>query len=159
MLLCELMCVSKSSYYEWLKDEESKREKENNTLREAVVKSHIKSKGPYGRRRIAADLKKQGIEASVNRIERRMKEAEIEGYRPKSFKITTIGDARRNSPNILKGESVIPTGINQVWVTDITYIPTRDGWVYLCVFMDLFSRRIVGWKSDDNMKKDLVVES
>lgn len=154
-----MMRVSKSSYYEWLKDAESKRDQENNVLREAAIKSHERSRGAYGRRRIAADLKKQGFEASINRIERRMKEAKIEGYRPKSFKVTTIGDARRNSSNIIKGESVVPDGINQLWVTDITYISTREGWVYLCIFMDLFSRKIIGWKSADNMRKDLVVDA
>lgn len=151
------MRVSRSSFYDWLGGDRTAREQTNELLRDAAVKSHEKSNGAYGRRRIASDLAKQGLCVSVNRVERRMKEAGIEGYRPKSFKITTLGDARRNSPNILKNESISPSGINQVWVSDITYIRTREGWVYLCIFMDLYSRKIVGWKAGNNMKKDLVV--
>lgn len=89
-----------------------------------------------------------------------MKELGIEGYRPPVFKRTTIGDASvENSPNLLRAENIVPSQPNQVWTTDITYIATKEGWMYLCVFLDLYSRKVVGWSIDDNMKADLVLRA
>ena len=78
---------------------------------------------------------------------------------PPSFRKTTIPDAATaNSPNMLK-DSFDLSEPNQVWVTDITYVATREGWVYLCVFIDLYSRKVVGWAIDDNMRADLVIKA
>lgn len=117
------------------------------------------SRGTYGRRRLTAavnrDLNK-GV--SINRVERRMKELKIAGYRPPSFKRTTIGDPLlEDSPNLIK--AVQAKGIDHIWVSDITYISTSEGWLYLCVIIDLFSRKVVGWKTSPNMKADVVIDS
>lgn len=156
-LLCKSMQVSRSAYYEWLKRKPSHRGVLNQRLRELIGPEFEHSKGTYGRRRLTASLGKKGVKVSINRVERRMQEMAIKGHRPKAFKKTTKAEANvENSPNLLKQEKIKPNGCNQVWVSDITYISTKEGWLYLCVVLDLYSRKIVGWSMDDNMKASLV---
>jgi len=87
-----------------------------------------------------------------------MKELGIKGYKPPSFKKTTIPDPLiEDSPNLIAACEA--QGIEEIWVSDITYIATHEGWLYLCVVMDLYSRRIVGWSTGDNMKAELVIRA
>lgn len=154
------MEVSRNSFYEWLKGPKGKRYKENEQLREELKKSFDGSNGTYGRRRLTIAVKDSGISCnpSINRVERQMKVLEIEGYRPPSFKRTTIGNPLlQDSPNLARDHKL--DGIDQIWVSDITYIRTREGWLYLCSVMDLFSRKIIGWATDANMKAQLVIRA
>ncbi len=85
-----------------------------------------------------------------------MKELNIEGYTPPAFKVTTIPDALLvDSPNLVKDAAL--NGINQIWVSDITYVATKIGWLYLCIIIDLYSRKVVGWSMQNNMKASLVI--
>lgn len=155
--MCKALDVSRSSFYEWLNRDPSLRDIENQTIKEEIEPVFDSSNGTYGRRRLSAALEKKGVLASVNRIERRMKELDIQGYRPRAYKITTIGNSKlKNSPNLLKDENIVAEALNQVWVTDITYIATKEGWLYLCMFLDLCSRKIIGWSMEDNMKASMV---
>lgn len=89
-----------------------------------------------------------------------MKELGIQGISPRAFVITTRDNTNlENSPNLIKDEALKVTGVDQVWVSDITFIPTREGWLYLCIVLDLYSRRIVGWDMQSNLKADMVINS
>lgn len=158
-LLCRLMKLSTSAFYQWLRSRPSKRDRENEVIRASISEAFISSRGTYGRRRIAATLQQSTNKPpSVNRVERRMKELKIAGYRPQSFKRTTVPDPLlEDSPNLLQEAS--SKGIDEIWVSDITYIATKQGWLYLCTIMDLFSRKIIGWSLKSHMKAELVLEA
>lgn len=153
------MGVSASSYYEWLNRRPSARLVENSAIRDEVVQVFDRARGTYGRRRIARELnKKREKPLSANRIARRMQELNIAGYRPKSFKKTTIGDPLlEDSPNLLKEITV--RQIDKAWVSDLTYIATKEGWLYLCTIMDLCSRKIVGWATRTDMTAEIVIKA
>jgi transposase InsO family protein len=89
-----------------------------------------------------------------------MKELGIQGISPLAFVMTTRDNTNlENSPNLIKNETLKVTGVDQIWVSDITYIPTREGWLYLCIVLDLYSRRIVGWDMQSSLKADLVINA
>lgn len=153
------MRVSASSYYEWLKPHTSARQVENQKLRKIAKMEYEKSNGTYGRRRLKTAVNESlDLKVSINRIERRMKELKIMGYTPPAFRITTIGDPLlEDSPNLIKDAEA--NNINEIWVSDITYVNTKEGWLYLCTIMDLCSRKIVGWSMQSNMKVKLVIDA
>ena len=157
--LCRNMRVSVSGFYSWLNREPSSREKENRELRKLIEHDFTRSKGTYGRRRIAAKLNKEREKnVSINRVERRMKELNVAGYQPKSFKKTTVPDPiLEDSPNLVKDATT--RGINEIWVSDLTYIATKEGWLYLCVILDLHSRKVVGWCTRSDMTAKIVIEA
>jgi len=115
------------------------------------------NRGVYGRRRIAAAINQSRDQpVSVNRVARRMGDLKIAGYTPPSFKITTIPDVLlEDSPNLVQGVTV--SRPNQIWVSDITYVATREGWLYLCTIIDVFSRKVVGWSTRSDLKVDIVM--
>lgn len=159
LLLCRVMQVSRSSFYDWLKAEQSDRDQENAKMRKEVAEVYDLHSGRYGRRRIAHDINEaRKRPVSIGRVERRMKELGLKGYQPKSFKKTTIPDPTFiDSPNLVADCEA--SGIDEIWVSDITYIATLEGWVYLCTVMDLYSRKIVGWATRNNMKAEIVLEA
>jgi putative transposase len=132
---------------------------ENSDLDQKIAQIHANTRGAYGRRRIAAALKREsGPRPSVNRVSRRMAEIGIAGYTPPSFRRTTIPEPLlEDSPNLLADASAHK--IDQIWVSDITYIATKEGWLYLCTVMDLYSRKIVGWATSSRMKADIVLKA
>lgn len=153
------MQVSKSAYYEWLNGQPSNRAKENEALCASVSVAFDANRGVYGRRRIAAVVNEGREEkVSINRISRRMGDLKIAGYTPPSFKKTTIPDVLlEDSPNLAKDAAV--HGVNEIWVSDLTYIRTKEGWLYLCTIMDLFSRKIIGWSTRKDMKVEILLEA
>lgn len=154
------MSVSRSAFYEWLQGVPAPRIEANRKLREAVYSAHEASFGTYGRRRVALELAKQGVTASPSRIERRMKELGIQGISPRPFIVTTRNNANlENSPNLIKDEALKANEIDRIWVSDITFIPTKEGWLFLCIVLDLCSRRIVGWSMRADMKADLIMDA
>lgn len=158
-LLCQVMQVSRSAFYAWLRAEPSERERENVAMRDQVTAVYNLHDGRYGRRRIADEVNDSREKpVSIGRIERRMKELGLQGYQPRAFKRTTVPDPTFvDSPNLIADCRAL--GINEVWVSDITYIPTKEGWLYLCTIMDLFSRKIVGWSTRHDMKAELVLKA
>lgn len=155
-LMFKVMAVSKSGYYEWLHRGISNREQANNTLTEKIRLVHQESRKTYGSRRIYEELRAQGIPCSKNRVVRLKRKAGIMAKTQRRFKITT--DSKHNLPiskNILNREFNV-LAPNTHWVVDISYVPTMEGWLYLAVVVDLFSRKVIGWSMDDNMKTGLV---
>ena len=156
--MCRVLEVSRSGYYRWRNNPMSKRTLENTELIKLIRDIHQKSRFTYGSRRIHAELREMGYFVGHNRVARLMKLNKIRSKVKKRFKITTHSKHKRPvSPNLLKDIKVVRS--NQVWVSDITYIRTQEGWLYLCVIMDLYSRYIVGWKIGNRLTKELVIKS
>lgn len=150
--MCQLFKVSTSSYYYWRKSPVSKRKQENLKLLELIKQAYKKSKGTYGSPRITSELKMMGYHVSVKRVARLMKENGIQSCIKRRFKVTTNSKHQYAiAPNLLNQRfNVIRE--NQVWVSDITYIRTDKGWVYLTIIMDLYDRKIIGWSISERME-------
>lgn len=156
--LCETLKVSTSGYYDWRDRPLSKRAKANVSLCERIVQAHQASDETYGMPRIRAELADAGVIASRKRIARLMRSMHIQGVsRRRAWCVTTERDKRqRPAPDLVKREFVAK-GINQLWVADMTYIPTWEGFLYLAVVTDVFSRKVVGWAFGVQMTADLVI--
>jgi len=144
--------VSRSSYYIWLKSKPSKRLLENKKLIEQIKIIHKQSKGTYGSPRITKELKARNYSASRVRVARLMKKARIRSIIKKKFVVTTNSKHGFTlSPNLLNRE-FNPDQQGKVWVSDITYIRTMEGWLYLTVIIDLADRKVIGWSTSESMK-------
>jgi putative transposase len=157
-IMCRVLAVSSSGYYAWRKRPSSQREMANQQLLEAIVVAYEASNGIYGSPRIYAEVKGQ-VACSENRVARLMNQHGIAAKQKKRYKQTTKANAAHPvAPNLLDREFAAATP-NEKWTADITYIPTREGWLYLAVVLDLFSRRIVGWAMSARMTSDLVLDA
>jgi transposase InsO family protein len=157
--MCEQLGVSRSGYYAWQCREPSKRQQDDAVLVKAIKKSHEESRGTYGSPRVLDDLKERGFEVGRRRVARLMAEEGLTGTPPKPYKRTT--DSKHNhdiADNILDREFSVETP-DTAWATDITYVRTWEGWMYLAVVVDLFSRRIVGWATAAHMRTGLVLSA
>jgi len=161
-LSCDTLKVSRSGYYTWLKRPESDRSKENGVLLERIRVIHGQSKQTYGSPRITATLQSEGFQCGENRVARLMRANRIASESVKKFKITTT-DSNHDLPiadRIFETENADSVmAPNQVWSGDITYIPTEEGWLFLAVFLDIFTRKIVGFSMEDNMRTELVMKA
>ena len=157
--MCRALQVSKSGYYAWRIRPQSKRARENEKLDHHIKTIYRKNKGTYGSPRITKALNRQNIACSENRVARQMRINDIKAKTKKRFKVTT--NSKHNHPvakNLLD-QNFKAQRPNQVWASDITYIWTREGWLYLAVIMDLFGRHIVGWAMDNHLGQELVVNA
>jgi transposase InsO family protein len=154
------MDVSRSGYYRWLKAPESKRSEASRQLTEHIHRIHLESRKCYGSPRVYRELRRQGIATSENRVARLMKAAGIKARCKRAFRPRTTDSNHSNpiAPNRLKSEPPA-TAPDQIWVADITYVWTMEGWIYLAAVMDLFSRKIVGWALSQTMETSLVKEA
>lgn len=161
-LLCDTVEVSKSGYYAWTNRPESERAAENVRLIERIRVIHAKSDRTYGSPRIAAALQAEGLQCGENRVARLMRENEIASESVKKFKITTT-DSNHDLPiaeRIFETENVDAVmAPNQVWGGDITYVATEEGWLFLAIFLDIFTRKVVGFSCGDNMRVELVLNA
>ena len=150
-LMCEQLGVSRSGYYAWKGREPSSRSVEDKRLGLHVAAAHERSRGRYGSPRVHAELKAQGHRVGRKRVERLMRDSGLRARPTRQFKRTTLsGHSLPVAPNVLDREFDQPAP-NTAWVTDITYIATGEGWLYLVAILDLFSRRVVGWKTSDRL--------
>jgi transposase InsO family protein len=157
--MCRVLGVSRSGYYAWRTRPESQRGRDNRLLAVEIKAIHEEIDGKYGSPRMTLALKARGIRCSENRVARIMREYGIRAKRSRRFKATTnSGHELPTAPNLLD-RNFEAEGPNQVWATDITYIPTDEGWLYLAVVLDLWSRRIVGWSLRSRMTQRLVIEA
>jgi len=158
--LCELFEVSRSGYYAWLTRRPSVRKHLDEELGEQIKAIHQSSRKSYGSPRITRALKAKGVRCSRKRVARIMKRNAICGAQKARFRPRTTDSRHAGpiSPNRLAEKTKI-NGPNQVWVSDITYIPTREGWTYLSVVMDLGTRTVKGWALKDSLKTDLISEA
>lgn len=157
-LLCSVLDVSRSCYYDWRSGQTYQVTAKNINLENQVVQVFQRHKRRYGSRRVAAELGNQNVPISLYKVKRLLSRNGLKAIQPKSFvpKTTNSRHTSRISPNLLKTRP-FPSAINQVWVGDITYIPMADGkFNYLSTWMDLYSRRIVGWDLQDHMRESLV---
>lgn len=157
--MCALMDVSQSAYYDWLKRPDSARRREDRRLGEKVKQSHEKSRKTYGARRIRQELVEDGETISRTRVGRLMKQQGLESKSQRKFKATTNSNHDRPvAPNLLDREFLVEQP-DTVYAGDITYIPTEEGWLYLAVLIDLYSRAVVGWAMSERMTAPLVKDA
>lgn len=150
--MSELYGVSRSGYYGWKLQKPSRRSVENATLTEAIRKIHERSKQTYGSPRIAAELVDLKVKASRPRVARLMKKAGLKGLQPKKFVTTTDSDHDYEPSENVLSRDFDPQSLSEAWVSDLTYIPTAAGWLYLTIVMDLADRQIIGWATSNDMR-------
>ena len=158
-LMCRLLRVSASGYYAWRCRPESARSKSDRDLREEIRRVHEESKGVYGSPRVHAELVAQGICVGRHRVARLMRLERLKGCPKKRFRITTDRHPDHAVAKNLLKQDFAAKGPNQIWGSDITYISTREGWLYLAVVMDLYSRRIVGWSMSPWLGRRIVLDA
>ena len=158
-LMCEVLKVSRSGYYEWRERPPSDRQRSNEALDQEIKTIFDDHRQRYGSPRIADELKDRGIECSENRVARRMQTLELRAIQAKKFKVTT--DSNHNKPvaEDLIQQDFTASGPNEKWVSDITYVWTDEGWLYLAVVLDLYSRAVIGWSMNRRMTQRLVSDA
>jgi len=157
--MCQVFKVSRSGYYAWLKRPKSNRAIENEKLLKEIKRVYKESRKLYGSIRITKKLNNEGIKCSRNRVYRLMKKNNISSIMKRKFRATT--NSKHNYPVVpnLLNQNFSAEKPNQVWVSDITYIYTNEGWLYLAAILDLFDRKIVGWSMDSTMTQQLVINA
>lgn len=158
-MMCEALKVSRSGYYAWHTRPESDHAKRDQILIPIIRQIHADSKGVYGAPRICAELKAQGYHHGHNKVARLMRSTGLRGCPQRRFIRTTQSDPRHPVAQNLLQQNFYVKSPNQCWAADITYIPTRQGTLYLAIVMDLYSRRIVGWSMDRWMSRHLVIDA
>ena len=159
--LCRVLGVSRAGYYDALKRETAeatKRQKENQQLAQRIHYIYEANSGRYGSPRIHKTLLSEDIACSLGRVKRIMR---IEGLAAKTgrkYKARKSKQQLSDSPNLLQAADFKLETINQVWLSDITYVPTEEGWLYLAGTMDMLSKRIVGYAMADHMRTELVID-
>ena len=153
--MCQMLEVSQSAYYDWLKHPESAHSQEDKQFGEQVKKIHEQSRGIYGARRIREEMIENGESISRARVSRLMKEQGLESKCKRKFKATTNSKHNRPiAPNLLDRKFQLDQP-DTVYAGDITYIQTDEGWLYLAVLIDLYSRAVVGWAMSERMTAQL----
>ena len=158
-MLCRTLLVSASGFYAWCRRGLSQRVREDAALKVEIRAAHAASGKTYGSPRVHEELKTDGQHVGRKRVARLMREEGLEGQRKRRFRVTT--DSRHSypvAPNALNRDFTA-SAPNKVWVTDITYVWTREGWIYLAAILDLFSRRVVGWSADSYIDRTLALDA
>lgn len=157
--MARLLGVSRSGYYKFCRKQSSKWQNENELLLQTIRAIFMMSRQTYGSPRIHAELKEQGFKCSRRRVARLMRKANLVAKMRKFFKRTTRVDGRRKAaPNLLEQNfsAILP---NQKWVADITYVKTLEGWLYVSIILDLFSRKVIGLAMNDTLHTPLVTQA
>jgi putative transposase len=156
VVMCQVLEVSESGYYAWLKRPACQHQREDAQIKQEIQQIFSTHQGRYGSPRIHRELCEQGRGISRKRVARLMREAELLAKQKRRRVLTTKRDLTHPvAPNVLNREFTA-TDPNKKWVTDITYIPTAQGWLYLAVILDLYSRMVVGWSMSGNCDEELV---
>ena len=158
-VLCEALGVSAAGYYSWQVRAPSPRQQRRDAMLVEIRSAHAEAKARYGSPRIHAELEARGHDCCVNTVARIMREAGIAAKTKRKFRQTTDSNHHHPVAENLLDRQFDPTEKNESWVTDITYISTREGWMYLAVVEDLYSRMVVGWSMDATMTSRLVVDA
>ena len=146
-ILCRVLQVSRSGYYAWRTRKPSARDLADERLRPKVVEAFAIGRGTYGSPRVRDELIDQGFEIGRKRVARLMRELGLQGVCPRKFRVTTDSDHEHPIAENVLDRNFLASGPNEKWATDISYVWTGEGWLYLAVVMNLYSRRIVGWSS------------
>jgi putative transposase len=158
-LMCRVLEVAVSGFYDWLGRPFSKRAKENEVLTEKIIMFHCGSRCTYGSPRVHKDMRKAGYPISENRVARLMRIQGIRGKAKRKFKTTTTSKHQRPRVENLVKQDFQTCEPNRLWVSDITYISTLEGWLYLAIILDVFSRKVIGWAFSDRLTDDLVLSA
>jgi transposase InsO family protein len=158
--LCRVLDVSTSGFYAWQQHQPSHRARTDAALSERIRRIHADSHCTYGAPRIHAELRATGMCVGKKRVARLMRCAGLAGRNPKRFRRTTIPSptAGAQPPDLVR-RNFNPRAPNRVWVADITYVRTWEGWLYLAVILDAFSRRVVGWALADHLRTELAIDA
>jgi len=157
--MCRVLGVSTSGYYAWQSREKSQRRRVDEALAERIERIHRESRGTYGAPRIHAELRAEGERVGRKRVARLMRGANVIGVsRRRSFQTTRRDPSARPAPDLVDREFTA-SGPNQLWVADITYIPTLAGFLYLAVVLEVWSRKIVGWSMSSRLATPIVLDA
>jgi len=157
--MCDVLGVSRSGYYAWLNRPENKRKQRRKQLEQRIGQIYLESRRLYGSPKITAVLRSEGFQVSQRTVAKIMKENNWRSRIVKKHKATT--NSKHSLPvheNVLN-QQFQASAPDQVWMADITYVPTNEGWLYVASVMDLYTRKIVGWHADDRMTKELVLQA
>jgi putative transposase len=159
--ICEVLQIAPSTYYAAKKRERepSARAQSDTVLLEQIRLVHDKSEGRYGAEKVWRQLHRQGVSAARCTVERLMRQARLEGVRRGKRRRTTFPDGHAARPADLVDRDFTASAPNRLWVADFTYVMTWSGVVYVAFVIDVFSRRIVGWKADTTMRTELVLDT
>jgi putative transposase len=157
--ICRALGVSPSGYYAWKAGGETARAREDRLLKQRIVAIHGETRGRYGTPRVERELRRQGVHTSRKRVGRLRRELGLRARAARRYRATTDSSHQRPvAPNLLdrQFEAAEP---DRVWVSDITYLATEEGWLYLSVVLDVCSRRVVGWAVADSLDQELAVSA
>ena len=157
--MCRVLEVSTSGYYAWLSRPRSRRAQEDERLLERIKKIHSESRGTYGSPRVLIELIAHQIQVGRKRVARLMRGAGLVGVSRRKFVVTTVRDRAAKAAPDLVDRKFAADGPDKLWVADITYVPTWEGFLYLAVVLDVWSRRIVGWAMAGHLRTELVLEA
>jgi len=158
-VMCDALKVARSGYYVWRTNAESDRDNTDYQLTNMIREIHRESKGVYGAPKIRLVLKAQGYHHGRHKVARLMRLAGLKGCPQRRFKTSTQSNPTHPVAKNLLQQNFTATEPNRRWASDITYIDTQQGWLYLAIVMDLYSRRIVGWSMGRNMSRHLVIDA
>jgi len=157
--MCRVLEISTSGYYAWRQRPLSRRAREDARLRARIETIHTESRGTYGSPRVHAELAEAGVRISRRRVARLMKQARLEGVsRRRRSRTTRRGTDAQVVPDLVK-RNFRAEAANQLWVSDITYVSTWAGFLYLAIVLDAYSRRVVGWSMANHLRTELVLEA
>ena len=158
-ILCRVLQVARSGYYAWARRGVSARARADEALIAQIAQIHVGSRRTYGAPRVHAALRASGVRCGSRRVARLMRVAGLAGCRRHRRTRTTVVDpARAPAPNLVARDFAAPTA-NLLWIGDITYVPTWEGWLYVAVLLDACSRRVVGWAMADHVRTELAREA
>ncbi len=158
--LCAVLGVARSGYYGWRSGQESARELANRLLSEEIQRVHRQQKGRYGSPRVTQQLRREGRLCNHTRVERLMRQQGLKGCSSRKRRVCTTNSAHDEplAPNLLLDRPA-PSQPNEVWVADITYLPSTEGWLFLAAVMDLYSRQILGWSVWESLEAGGAVQA
>jgi putative transposase len=158
-LMCRVLGMARSAYYVWLKEAQRRRAQEDGWLLVDIRAAHQASRQTYGSPRIHAELKARGIACGRKRVARLMRLEGLKARQKRRFKATTYSDHGLPVAANLLDRDFHPQAPNHAWAADISYIPTAEGWLYLAVVMDLYSRLVVGWAMSGRATRKLALDA
>jgi len=158
-LLCRVLRVSRAGYYAWVGRGASAHAQVDEALTAQIKEVHARSRGTYGVPRVHASLRAAGVRSSRRRVARLMRAAGLAGCCRRRRVRTTVADpAQVPAPNLVARDFTV-TAIDRLWLGDITYVPTQEGWLYLAILLDAHSRRVVGWARADHLRTELALDA
>jgi transposase InsO family protein len=156
---CRVLGVSSSGFYAWLRQADGRRAEADRDLSAEIAAIHAASRGTYGSPRVHAELRHRGCRVGRKRVARLMRASGLQARRKRRFRATTDSrHAHPVAPNLLE-QRFEATRADAIWLADITYVPTAEGWLYLAMILDLFTRQVVGWAMDQEMPQELTLRA